>query len=203
VSAFYYDYKNLQVVNYFGVDTIIKNAADSNVYGIDAQTRYAFTNRFSANLGLAYLDAEYDKFDESQVRTQCLNQALCGEGYGLYLTSNSDASGLDMQRSPELTGTLGVNYRVDLASGLLDLSGTLYHTSSFYFDSSDAYKQDAYDLLSMRAAWTDPSDHYTVAVFGDNLTDEEYRSQVLPQAFGPLTTWGAPRTFGVSVGVNY
>jgi len=203
VSAFYYDYKNLQVVSYVQTDTIIKNAANSNVYGIDAQTRYAFTDRFSANLGLAYLDAEYDKFEESQVRTQCLDQLQCGQGYGLYLTSDSDASGLDMQRSPELTGTLGVDYRIDVAGGLLDLSGTLYHTSSFYFDSSERYKQDAYDLLSARAAWSDPTDHYTLAVYGDNLTDEEYRSQVLPQAFGPLTTWGAPRTFGVSVGVNY
>jgi len=211
VSAFYYDYKNLQTVSYFGTDTIIKNVADSTVYGLDMQTRYAFTERLSANLGLAYLDAEYDKFKESQVYTQCLepqagtacNAQYFDRTYGLYLTSDSDASGLDMQRSPELTGTLGVNYAIDLAGGLLDLSGTLYHTSSFYFDTSERYKQEAYDLLSARAAWTDPSDHYTLAVYGDNLTDEEYRSQVLPQAFGPMTPWGAPRTFGVSVGINF
>lgn len=209
VSAFYYDYKNLQIVSYFQTDTIIKNAADSTVYGLDLQSRYAFTDRLSANLGLAYLDAEYDKFEESQVRTQCLTpgdpsfpQCIVATE-GLYLTSDSDASGLAMQRSPEVTGTLGVSYGIDLAGGLLDLSGTLYHTSSFYFDSSERYRQDAYDLLSARAAWTAPSDHYTIAVFGDNLTDEEYRSQVLPQAFGPLTTWGAPRTFGISVGINY
>jgi len=203
LSAFYYDYKNLQVVSYFQTDTIIKNAADSTVYGLDAQTRYAFTDRLSVNFGLAYLDAEYDKFEQSQVRTQCLDQALCGQGYGLYLTSDSDASGFQMQRSPEVTATLGLNYGINVAGGLLDLSGTLYHTSSFYFDSSESYKQDAYDLLSARAAWTDASDRYTLAVYGDNLTDEEYRSQVLPQAFGPLTTWGAPRTFGVSVGIHY
>jgi len=203
VSAFYYDYKNLQVVSYVQTDTIIKNAADSTVYGLDMQTRYAFTDRLSANLGLAYLDAKYDKFEGSQVRTQCLDQVQCGQGYGLYLTSDSDASGFQMQRSPELTGTLGVNYGIDVASGVLEFSGTLYHTSSFYFDSSEHYKQDAYDLLSARAAWTAPADHYTLAVYADNLTNEEYRSQVLPQAFGPLTTWGAPRTFGISLGINY
>jgi iron complex outermembrane recepter protein len=209
VSAFYYDYKNLQTVSYFGTDTIIKNVADSSIYGLDMQTRYAFTDRLNVNLGLAYLDAEYDKFEESQVYTQCPtvvdpSQPQCVvQTQGLYVTSDNDASGLAMQRSPELTGTLGVNYGISLAGGLLDLSGTLYHTSSFYFDTSERYKQEAYDLLSARAAWTDPSDHYTLAVYGDNLTDEEYRSQVLPQAFGPLTTWGAPRTFGVSVGINY
>lgn len=108
-----------------------------------------------------------------------------------------------MARSPKFTGTLGANYNIDVGAGKLDLSATLYHTSDFYFDASNVYRQDSYDLLSTRAAWTDPSNTYTLALFGDNLTDEEYRSQVLPQATGTLVTWGTPRTYGISVDAHF
>ena len=203
VATYYYDYKNLQVASYVGASSVIQNAADSTVYGLDGQIRYAITKQFEINFGAAYLHAEYDDFEKSQVWSQCTNSVACGLGYGTYLPEYTDASGNEMQRSPKLTGTLGATYKTEVAEGLLSISGTLYHTSEFYFDSSETYKEDAYDLLSMRAAWTDPSGHYTFAVFGDNLTDEEYHTQILPQQLGTWTTWGAPRTFGVSLGLHF
>lgn len=202
-STYYYDYKDLQVASYSGNASYIKNAATSNIYGIDAQLRYALSEQWEANVGLAYVHTKYDKFDESQVWNPCTDPVACGNYYGIFLPAYADASGNQMQRAPKLTGTLGLSYRTDLADGKLAISGTVYHTSDFYFDSSNLYKQDAYDLLSMRAEWTDPSGHYSVAVFGDNLTDKEYRNQVLPQYYGALSTWGAPRTFGVSVSAHY
>ncbi|MFT3930671.1 MAG: TonB-dependent receptor [Spongiibacteraceae bacterium] len=194
-SAYYYDYKDLQVASYIGASSIIKNAATSNIYGVDGQVRYVFADNWETNLGIAYVHTEYDKFDESQTWDQLPN--------GIFWPNYSDASGNEMQRAPELTATLGLTYRTDLAAGKLAISGNVYHTSDFYFDSSNLYKQDAYDLLSARAEWTDPSGHYSIAVFGDNLTDEEYRNQVLPQYYGALSTWGAPRTFGVSAGLHF
>ncbi len=202
LAAYWYDYKDLQVASYVGATSVIRNAADSSIHGIDGQLRYAVTDRLEVSVGAAWLKAEYDRFDNSQVWSQCL-VAACGDSFGVFLPSFADASGNEMQRSPEFTGSLSVIYRTDLAGGALNLSGTLYHTSDFYFDSSEAFKQDAYDLLSLRAEWVDPSGQYTVALFGDNLTDEEYRTQVLPQFYGALSTWGAPRTVGVSVGWRY
>lgn len=204
VATYYYDYKNLQVASYVANSSVIQNAANSTVYGLDGQIRYAVTEHFEINVGAAYLHAEYDDFEKSQVWVQCPD-SKCNPATpaGFFEPQYGDAAGNEMQHSPKFTGTLGANYKTDIAGGLLNISGTLYHTSDFYFDSSEAYKQDAYDLLSLRAAWTDPSSHYTVAVFGDNLTDEEYRTQVLPQRFGTLSTWGTPRTFGVSLGLHF
>ncbi len=202
-SVYYYDYKDLQVASYSGAASYIKNAATSNIYGLDTQVRYAFDDNWEANLGIAYVHTEYDDFAESQVWNQCTSAVFCGDFYGVFVPAYADASGNEMQRAPEFTATLGLTYRTDLAAGKLAISGHVYHTSDFYFDSSNLYKQDAYDLLSARAEWTSPSGQYTVAVFGDNLTDEEYRNQVLPQYYGALSTWGAPRTFGVSVGAHF
>lgn len=201
-ALFYYDYENLQIATYEGTLTIIKNAADSTINGLDMQMRYAVTDNFSFNVGATFLDAEYDTFTESQPYVQCTDFVACGNAYLLYAAVDDDASGNQMSRSPDFTATLGANYQIYLDKGTLDLSGTLYHTSSFYFDSSNVFKQEAYDLLSASVAWTDPSERYTVGLFADNLLDEEYHTQVLPQFAGTLATWGTPRTVGVSLDVS-
>ena len=203
VAAFYYDYEDLQVATFDGPQSLIENAADSRVYGLEAQARLALSESLSVNVGGAWIDAEYENFDRSQAWTQCLDFATCGEAFGMFLPSYIEAGGLRMQRTPEFTANLGVSYSTALAGGILDLSGTLYYTSDFYFDSSEQFKQDSYELLSLRAAWTDSSDRYTVALFGDNLTDSKYRAQVLPQQLGALSMWGMPATVGVSVNVRY
>ena len=56
---------------------------------------------------------------------------------------------------------------------------------------------------AVRAEWRDPSEHYTFAVFGDNLTNKRYLTQITPQSLAILTNWNAPVTVGVSIGVSY
>lgn len=201
-AVYYYDYTDLQVAYYDGPRSIIENAGGSRIYGLDLQGRYALSDSLSFNVGAAYMDAEYEEFDRSQVWNQCLDFVACGPAFGIFLSGTEDASGNEMARSPEFTANLGVNYTTGLAGGRLDLSGTYYYSSDFYFDSSELYQQDSYDLLSLRADWTNPSEVYTVSVYGDNVTDSEYRTQVLGQAYGGLSMWGAPATVGVGLRVN-
>lgn len=202
-ALYYYDYTDLQVAYYDGPRSIIENAGGSRIYGLDVQGRIALSESLSINVGAAYLDAEYEEFDRSQVWNQCLDPVACGPAFGIFLSGTEDASGNQMQRSPEFTATLGLLYSTGLAGGRLDLSGTYYYSSDFYFDSSELYRQDAYDLLSLRAQWTNPTGLYSIAVYGDNVTDSEYRSQVFGQAYGGLSMWGTPATAGVALSVNF
>lgn len=202
-SAYFYDYQDLQVATFDGPNSLIENAASSRIYGLDAQLRWMVTEKLSVNVGGAYVDAKYEDFDRSQAWSQCLDALACGSGYGMFVPSYTDSSDKEMQRAPEFTANLGASYTTSLAEGWLTISGTLYHTSDFYFDSSEQFEQDGYELLSLRAEWTDPSDRYTVAVFGDNLTDEEYRTQVLPQQMGALSMWGTPATVGISFNARF
>jgi iron complex outermembrane receptor protein len=166
---------------------------------LEGQISYQFTNNFEMNAGAAYLDAEYESFPTSPSFTQCLDFAACGPAFGLFPTAVTDASGFRMQRSPEFTGNLGARYSLDLARGRLSLSGTLSYNSKFFFDTSEQTFQEGYELLSLRAEWTDPSERYSVAVFGDNVTDSEYRTIVSPAQFAFTSVWGAPATVGVSL----
>lgn len=195
-SVYYYDYKDLQVASYVGTASLVRNAANSTIKGIEGKLSYAVSESFDFSIGANYMKAEYEDFDQAQVWTQ-------DPGSGFYFPSFIDASGFTMQRSPDLTATVNMNYYTAIAEGLTTVSGTLYYTSEFNFESAETYTQDAYQLLSLRAEWESPNNQYILAVFADNVTDEEYLTQALPQFYGTLATWGTPRTVGVSVGVNF
>jgi len=204
-SVYYYDYTDLQVAYYDGPRSIIENAKSSTIYGADVQARYAVTDAFNVNVGAAYVNAEYDNFKNSQVWSQCFVDTFdCPVEYaGVFLGGTEDVDGFEMARSPKYTATLGFDYTTGLAGGTLGLSGQYYYTSKFYFDSSELYEQDSYDLLSLRADWTNSTELYTLSIFADNVTDSEYRTQVLGQAYGGLSMWGAPATVGAGVRVNF
>jgi iron complex outermembrane recepter protein len=215
LATFYYDYKNLQVSSFQSGAAQIRNAASSEIYGVEAQLRYQVSNEFNVNVGAAWTHARYDSFANAPYYSYCdptagptsllfcAPPALGGLGAGALVQSLTDASGGHMQRAPEYTGNLGASYDINLGGGGLTLSGNVYYTSSFYFDPSQQFEQEDYALLSLRAQWTDASDRFTVAVFGDNLTDKRYRTQVLFNTLGIGSVWSSPAMYGVSAGVKF
>ncbi|MDB6103544.1 MAG: TonB-dependent receptor, partial [Gammaproteobacteria bacterium] len=99
---------------------------------------------------------------------------------------------------------VGASYRIPTPqNGQFTLSGNLYYTSSFYFDPEQQFKQGGYALLSLRAQWADPSNRFTVVVFGDNVTDKRYQTQVLFNTIGIGSVWNSPATFGVQLGAKF
>jgi iron complex outermembrane receptor protein len=90
-----------------------------------------------------------------------------------------------------------------VAKGRLLLSGNLYYSGDFYFDPAEQFRQDAYEVLSLRAEWTDPSDHFSIAVFGDNVTNKRFQTQVLFNTLGIGSVWNTPVTYGVQFGAKF
>ena len=191
----------MQVSSFQNGAAQIRNAASSEIYGLEGQVRYRFSSAFNVNAGAAWTHARYKSFKNAPYYSYCdttvaaPNAMACGVfGPGSLTQTTTDASGLHMQRAPEVTANLGASYGLDAAGGRLTLSGNLYYTSSFYFDPSEQFKQDGYEIVSLRAQWVDPSKRYTIAVFGDNITDKRFRTQVLFNTLGIGGTWNAPVT---------
>lgn len=203
LSAYYYDYKDLQVSSYTGTASIINNAATADIRGVDSEVRYEVLTGFEVIVGASYLDAKFKDYQQSPSYQQCLNFAACGPAYGLLLITNKDASGLQLPHAPEFTGNVGARYTTNLGGGQLSLSGNFYHTSYFFFDSSNQFRQPAYNILGLRATWTDPSGHYTVGLWGDNVTNSHYFVQVQPSELGIGTVWSSPVTYGGEVRVKF
>jgi iron complex outermembrane receptor protein len=212
LASYYYKYKNLQVSSFQAGQAQIRNAAQSRIWGLEASSRYKLTDAFNVNAGAAYTHARYESFKNAPYYTYC-NPGVpafsgqpfdCGAiGPGALTQVTTDASGYHMQRSPDFTANLGASYRTPLARGELTLSGNLYYTSKFYFDPSQQFVQNSYTVLGLRAQWVDPSDHYTVALYGDNVTNKRYRTQVLFNTLGIGNTWSAPATWGLELGARF
>lgn len=216
LSGFYYDYKNLQVSSFQAGTARITNAASSEIYGIEGQVSARVTSDFTVSAGAAWTHARYKSFPNAPYyqfcdptasfgtsTVACTPTSLGGLGAGALVETTTNASGFKMQRTPEFTGNIAASYGIDLAEGRINLSSNLYYTSSFYFGIAEQFRQKGYALLGLRAEWTDASEKYSVAVFGENVTDHRYRSAVNYASLGIGSVWAAPATYGVTLGVKY
>ena len=216
LAAFFYDYKDLQFSSFQNGAAQIRNAEGSEIYGLEAQGRFQVTDNFSIFGGAAWTHAEYESFENAPYYTYCDPTAavgtaigcvpfeLGGFGPGAIAQVTADASGLEMQRSPELTANIGASYAInDIAGGVVTLSGNLYYSSSFFFDASEQFEQDAYEVLALRAQWVDASERVELALYGDNVTDERYQTQVLFNTLGIGSVWSGPATYGASISYRY
>lgn len=208
LSGFYYDYKNLQLVVRTAGTSQIFNAASAEVYGLDAQLLAipvrGLTLRADANL----LHAEYKNFLNAPATfpspATCATNppsALPGPRTGGNTTCPIDASGNTMIRSPKLTLTAGVAYSFDTSIGNFNVDASLYHNSGFFFEPDNRIKQEAYDLVNAQLTWK-PDDTYRIRLWARNLFDKKYYS-AFSTSLGDAGSAGSPRTYGVSVGVNF
>jgi len=203
-AAFYYDYKNLQVSSYVADGRAnITNAATSEIYGLEGSIRLRVTDSFDLNAGAAWTHARYKEFNNAPVYVACTDPIACGP-YSFVIPTGTLLRDVSMQRTPEFTGNIGANYRTDLGGGELQASGNVYFTSKFYFGPAGIqFPQKGYEVVSARLQWTDPSDAYTLALWGDNLTNNRYVTAVQYNSFGLGANWSAPTTYGVEVGFKF
>ena len=191
-SAFWYDYKDIQVQIVQGSSTFTQNAASARIRGIDLELQAALGERFTVSGNLAYTDGEYRDYE---------NAGSYGLGVGPLLTI--DASGNDTVRTPDLSGSLTLDYRMPISTGTLLSSLTVAQNGKFYWAADNERKEDAYTLVNASVRWLSSEEKYSVTVWGKNLTDEEYRSMLSESSYGDLTRQGDPRTYGVTLGVSF
>ena len=205
LAGFYYDYKNLQVSLYRAGTAEVVNAAQSEIYGVDGQLQYRVSNNFDIQLGAAWTHARYKEFANAPIYTPCGTQsatvqAACLASGTSFVIIGRDLTNVPMQRTPAFTGNVGVRYGVDLAGGELDLSGNFYHSSEVFFGPSGTqFRQGSYQTLGLRAAWTDPTERFTLALWGENVTNSRFRVGAQYTNYGVGANWNKPATYGVEI----
>ena len=195
-SAFYYDYKNLQVSSYVGTKSLTSNAATSKVYGGEVNLSQRITHELTVTAGMAYTHGRYTKYLTAPANVFDFTT-------GAFDNSPANASHNHMQRSPDWTGNLSADYVTPLAGGELALNGNAYYTSTIYFDPTNHQKQKPYALVNLRATWSPPGEHWSFGVFGDNVTNTKYKTQVLPNGLSAAVSWGTPATYGATIAYRY
>tara|TARA_R110001592_G_scaffold45983_1_gene146639 strand:- start:534 stop:3167 length:2634 start_codon:yes stop_codon:yes gene_type:complete len=196
VGLFYYDYTNLQVVEYdddTGVSTTT-NAGEAIIQGIEGEFVARITENFDVNLVVAYTNAEFEFFPQ-------------GDGV--------DFAGNDVPNTPDLTYSLGAQYTAELDQvGYMVFRADYAWRDSVNFKSNNdnKFESDSYSLLNLRMSLLTFDDKWEVALYGTNLLDERYATYITAgrNLDGGRTsdgntsnTYGEPRQYGVKVRYNF
>jgi len=198
-AVFHNTYEDQQVTTQVpagaNVASFVDNVGQSTLYGAEFEGSLFLTDNLSANLAVGYLQAEFDEFLR----------------YNLALGVYEDISDLVvLQNAPEWTGYFGVTWRGDVAGGELAITPSISYRddySQFEFPNP-LLDQEAYSLVDLSIVWTDPTDRYTLGLYGKNLTDEEYRvgAYAFPGALfndSMIGYYGPPQTVTAALQVKF
>lgn len=188
LSAFYYDYDNLQISQVVGLTRIITNAAAARVKGAEVEASWRPDEHWSINGNLSLLDAKYVNFTNTN--------GLAPELGVQVLNGNT------LNQSPKVSSNFGIGYRTSPTEiGTFSFRSDVSQRSTIYFREFNGPLdlQNPYALLSASVTWESPDETYRVRLFGTNLTNKAYIAQMdSSDNFGArFISWGAPRQYGV------
>lgn len=190
VSGFYYDYKNQQV---FAQTTrngltvlVLDNAANSKVYGGEAEVTARPIQPLTLSAGVSLLHAKY----------------------GDYFTEGKDFTGNWLPQSPKVTFNAAANWVAPLASGASIVANVdANYSSRVYFDNSNAARlsQDAVWVAGAQVSWRSPDQKIEAGAFARNLFDKTYAVSIsnIDSLGVDLLSYNRPRSFGVFLRYHY
>jgi iron complex outermembrane receptor protein len=198
-SVFYNEYQDQQVTTQVpavgGIASFVDNVGSSTFYGAEFEGRLRILDNLSANFAVGYLNSDFEQFLR----------------YNLALARYEDISSqVVLQNAPEWTGYLGFTWIGDVAGGALAVTPSVSYRgdySQFEFPNP-ILDQKAYSLVDLSIVWTDPSDRFTLGLYGKNLTDEAYRvgGYNFPGALfdnSIIGYYGPPQTVTASLQVKF
>jgi iron complex outermembrane receptor protein len=174
-SAYYYDYKDIQVTTFQGVTQVLQNAAKARIYGADFDLTYRPKPDLIFTFGISPLNTKYKNYPGAVVIAP-IPTASCPVGF-TYCGNrnvNVDLTGNQLSRAPKLTSTLSVSYTIHPGNQSVNFFANLYYTEKFYWDASNRIAQGAYALVNGRITWNIDNGPLSIEFWGRNLTDKKY-----------------------------
>ncbi|MDP5208305.1 TonB-dependent receptor [Microbulbifer sp. 2205BS26-8] len=194
-SVYTYEYNNLQTLDLVGVPIPSYNLrnADAEGTGAEIEVQWVATDNFFIAGNYSYLDTEFTDYQIIEVIGETEADSLVGE---------------PRVSTPENKLNLMAEYSVDLASGgQLLLRGDYNRTDERIGSVTDRARiVEDYQLFNLRAAWNSASENYSVALWVQNLTDEEIAGGFggSGAAIGASPGWRlVPRMYGADFTVRF
>ena len=195
LTGFHYNYKDLQTNKYtpLGIVTI-ENAAKATVQGLEAEFALVPVQGLTLNLGAAFLDAKYDEYLTADPERPALGV--------------QNLSGNKLTHAPDLTVSASAQYAMSLGGNgnLVSRVQFAYRGKSFYTPFNDIGVSDhGYRLWDASLRYTDPNDRWNAQLFVRNIGNELYLTHMARSAAftGTVGYYGAPRTYGIEIGVDF
>ncbi len=187
-SVFYYDYEDYQSFKFENFATVTTNN-EADAIGGEIVLNFSPTDMTDIRIGVAYTDFEIKDV----------------------LVSNAAGAAIADRKPPfnsEWTVFAVARQSFPLANGRLTIQGDIQHNSDFYFSVSNfsSTYSDDHTLLGARVSWLSADEHWEVAFYGKNLTDERHRTVGFDASdFVGWTEAGynRPRWFGGSISYSF
>ncbi|NGZ87329.1 TonB-dependent receptor [Duganella aceris] len=182
VTAFYYDYKNVQLNQVVSTPTgpvsRLTNSAKAKAHGAEFELAAQLTQGLRLNAAVGLLRSEYTDYG-----------AFTGNEFG---------------RAPHVNALLGAEYRQALANGGEALLSSNWNYRSRYFfatnnETDPNQQQPAYTVGNLKLSYLPPGKKVTLTVYVNNLTDRFYKTNAIPYGNNVIGYSNSdPRTFGLS-----
>jgi iron complex outermembrane receptor protein len=208
LSAYYYDYDNLQVQQKTPAYVIlITNAADARIYGLEATAEAVVTDHLLVNFGLSLIHAKYSSFCNADANRalQPTSPVCANEGYP---PGSQDLTGNYLNRAPSYVVNIGADYNWHAFDGTMLAHIDANYSGREYFTPSNVEAASAppHELLNASLRYTSSKNVWTQA-WVKNITDNQVPDEIsvtgLSSGASLSTRLTPPRTFGLTVGYNF
>jgi outer membrane receptor protein involved in Fe transport len=193
-AAFYYDYRDKQLRSaisdpIFGPLEALVSIPDSHVVGAELQLVAQPIEGLTLDSSLTYVDTEVDRF----------------VGYD-GLAVSGDQAGTPFPFSPKVQAATHIDYAFDVAPQIAGFIGAslTYNSRTFAgVGAPERLRIDAFQLLDLRAGVDLQGGRYRAWVWGKNVTNEYYWSNVFPNANVVARFVGQPATYGMTLSARF
>lgn len=185
-------YEDMQVGSCTGPgDCSTTNAASATIQGYETELNWNIGAGFALRTAYAYSDATFDEFLE-----------VIDDGPLTF----ADRSGNRITRNPEHKIVVSPSYTYAFGnSAALEFAVDYAYTSEIFDDNSNEPPElrAPTDIYDARVLFHSPAGHWTVSLWGKNLTDEQ--TLTFQGTFSGVTfgSYNAPRTYGASLTWNH
>ena len=187
LSVFYSDYSHLQLQTFDANGAPTTGTADARSRGVELEVAAHLTGNLSANMGLSLTDPTYKHFMSVLPAVGTL----------------FDRSGQTIGEVPKHQFNVMVDYRIPLgAAGALNIQPDLVSVGRTITEFGSLWSP-AYTKGDLRLLWTPPDNHWSLALWCQNITNELYY-----EGGGPVSKYNTnlvrvglvadPRTYGLT-----
>ena len=218
-AVFWQDVEDLQTSALLPgtITTVNLNAGDLDIFGIEVDVLWAYSDNGKISASVAYLDAQVKDLLQPCWPGQTIATGCNIDQNGNLVTDQGDAVQTDMEganapNTPELAYNIGISHIFPLDGQSFDIHGSLNYVwqdkVNFPLNGDPLVAQDSYGLLNFSLSMVDKEDRYTVTLFGKNINDEEFYNSS-SEASGFIArqhvrvTRGAQAFYGVRLQYNF
>lgn len=188
LSAFWYDYKDQQVSQVIGADTIVVNAGKSRIKGVELETVAALVQGNRIDFSVTYLDAKYRDF--------CTTKTAAG-------VCTLDYAGNFLVQSPKWSINAGIQQSFAALGGEFTARAqTQYRSEQWmsYFNRSTE-RQGSYTRTDLSLEYVPDNTTLSVQAYVRNLENAVVLTEAAQSGlYGAIRSqYAPPRTYGARV----